>query len=159
MDFVRENYLTQGVTFEEKRFKNRPNMRITVHLHLQRSYLPLVVFTYHILFDILGIMDSTPSGILLCSNLSSIQSFHHAGIFEEAFSKQVHESIHDYCVIAELRHYQDFCKLFLRTNMNILKNMLQRTVKVSGCFKNSTSIVFQQSQNKVSFQRKGSSIV
>ena len=31
--------------------------------------------------------------------------------------------------------------------------------KISGCFKNSASVVFQRSQNKVSFQRNGSSVV
>ena len=35
----------------------------------------------------------------------------------------------------------------------------QRKGKISGCLKNSTSFVVQQCQNKVSFQRKDSSIV
>ena len=37
--------------------------------------------------------------------------------------------------------------------------MANRNGKISGCFKNSTSIVLQLCQNRISFQRKGSSDV
>ena len=41
----------------------------------------------------------------------------------------------------------------------MVAGLWQRKGKVSGCFKNNTSIVLQQCQNKVNFQRKGSSVV
>ena len=42
---------------------------------------------------------------------------------------------------------------------SILQAVADSWQKISGCFKHSTSIVFQQCQNKVNFQRKGSSVV
>ena len=41
----------------------------------------------------------------------------------------------------------------------VAANLWQRIGKISGRFKNSTFIVVQQCQNKVSFQRKGTIIV
>ena len=43
--------------------------------------------------------------------------------------------------------------------LQVVADLWQRKCKVSGCFKNSTSFVLQQFQNKVSFQRNGSSVV
>ena len=40
----------------------------------------------------------------------------------------------------------------------MVADLWQRTGKISDCFKNSTAIVLQQCQNKVSFQGKGSSV-
>ena len=41
----------------------------------------------------------------------------------------------------------------------VVADLWQRKDKISGCFKNSTSIVLQQCQNQVSFQRKDFGIV
>ena len=41
----------------------------------------------------------------------------------------------------------------------MVADLWQRNGKISGCFKNSASIVLQQQQNKISFQRKGSGVV
>lgn len=49
-----------------------------------------------------GFMDSIASWILFCSNLSSIENFHHARVLEEALPKQVHASVHDCCLSSEL---------------------------------------------------------
>ena len=42
---------------------------------------------------------------------------------------------------------------------HVVADLWQRKAKISGCFKNSTSIVLQLRQNKVSFQRKDFGIV
>ena len=41
----------------------------------------------------------------------------------------------------------------------MVADLSQRKGKISGCFKNSTSTVNQQCQNKVNFQRNGSGVV
>ena len=41
----------------------------------------------------------------------------------------------------------------------VVADLWQRRGKISGCFKNSTSVVLQECQNKVNLRRKGSSIV
>ena len=41
----------------------------------------------------------------------------------------------------------------------MVADLWQREGKVSGCFKNSSSLVLQQCQNKVNFQGKDSGIV
>ena len=41
----------------------------------------------------------------------------------------------------------------------VVADLWQRKGKISGCFKNSTFVVLEQCRNKVSSQRKGSSVV
>ena len=47
----------------------------------------------------------------------------------------------------------------LESIRRVVADLWQRKGKISGCFKNSTSTVLPRCQNKVSFQRKGSSVV
>ena len=57
-----------------------------------------------------GIMDSLTSGVLVCSCIPSIKDLHHARIFEEAISKQVHASVYDSGFPIELHNNKDFCE-------------------------------------------------
>ena len=56
-------------------------------------------------------MDSVAARVSVCPRVSSIKNLHHAGVFEEAFSKQVHARLHDGCFPPELCNNEDFCKL------------------------------------------------
>ena len=47
----------------------------------------------------------------------------------------------------------------LESICHVVADLWKRKGKISGCFKNSTSVFLQQCQDKVSFQRKGSGIV
>ena len=42
---------------------------------------------------------------------------------------------------------------------HVVADLRQRKGKISGCFKNSTSIVLQQCQNQVRFEKKDSGII
>ena len=50
-------------------------------------------------------------------------------------------------------------EILFESILQAFADLWQRKDKISGCFKNSTSVVLQQCQNKANFQRKGSSIV
>ena len=48
---------------------------------------------------------------------------------------------------------------FFKSICTMVADLSQRKGEISGCFKNSTSIVLQQCHDKASFQRKGSGII
>ena len=51
-----------------------------------------------------------------------------------------------------------FCRIAKRYRNGVAADLRHRNGEISGCFQNSTSLVLQQCQNKVSFERKDSGI-
>ena len=62
-------------------------------------------------------------------------------------------------ILLHRRGFNSQFETMFQSVWQVIADLWQREDKINGCFKNSTSLVFQQCQNQMLFERKDSTVV